>query len=517
MAANPGLLGYLDRNADAPPPTPSPQLPAQERASRHAIANKLRVSKKQRPASANMNRAHNPEHASEQPAGFPQRNTVHGGHQTYPQYEQEQEQEQEQQNRDKFDTSTVGDDFDYTVSQENFSSGQNMAGVDVNDEYNRRVPDEAGQDEYYQAAQYHNGDDRDPRDDSDLGNDYSDGAPVTHHLQTTLYQNNGQGPHPQQALGASIWKHSQTPKPVIQSQPQKPAIQAQASQLSPTKHKIAGRFNPPRPGQVDTLANRPKNGIQTIETSRKRVFDEGVFSPLPKVGKSSQVVESLENAIPLGLAPYNIPPPRTQNMQPAQIDEVSDDEEYSDESHIDEQPALQSRPVDRLPTANLQHQNGNLNLASIELDYDDATLKKMKYNQLRDESFEATPAACEQSSEPDMSLSERTLSERVSYHVEQPRSSDGQDTDKQRTAMAEFFGNLSQDEWEEAGDWFLERFAETLRSLKDAKIEKRNAVARFEKEIEQRERDVRGSLQAYHEDMERMKRGAKGVIEGKTI
>ncbi|KAA8574171.1 hypothetical protein EYC84_005685 [Monilinia fructicola] len=80
--------------------------------------------------------------------------------------------------------------------------------------------------------------------------------------------------------------------------------------------------------------------------------------------------------------------------------------------------------------------------------------------------------------------------------------------------MAEFFGSLSKDEWEQAGDWFLDRFSDTLSALKNARKEKRDVVAQFEREIEKRENDVRRCLKVYNQDMERMKRGAKGVIEG---
>ncbi|CAD6453858.1 5c5d79d9-0ba6-4c73-be9f-ad34576d7419 [Sclerotinia trifoliorum] len=504
MAANPRLHGFIDRQSDSPPPQPpspsprlQPQPQPQQRADRQAMAKNLRIgSKKQKDSSANMNRAHNSEPAYDQPTGFSQRNTVHGGDQMYPDYTQ-------QENRDKFDDSTVAEDFDDTVSQGNFSNGQNMAVVGVDDFDNRHVREQVEQDNF-QDPQDNRYNMRSP-DESDFGHNHIDG-PVPHQPHKIFHQYNG--PHTQ-ALGESLYKQSQTPKIIFQ-----PHLSPLPQHNSPTKQKISGRFNQSR--HLDTLTNRQKNGVQAVESSRKRTSDEGVFSPLPKAGKS-QVVEDLENAIPREIPPYNIPPPRSENMQSPQIDGSSDEEEYSeDSSRIKEQPALQSRPVERFPPANPQ-QNGAFNLATIQLDYDDATLKNMDYSQLRDESFEAPSAASEQPSEPDMSLSDRTLNERVSYHVEQYQAADQKELDKQRVAMAEFFGNLSKDEWEEAGDWFLERFADTLKALKDARKEKRDVVAKFEREIEKREGEVKGSLRAYNEDMERMKKGAKGVIEGKML
>ncbi|APA05504.1 hypothetical protein SS1G_09945 [Sclerotinia sclerotiorum 1980 UF-70] len=505
MATNTRLNGFIDRQSDSPPPqppSPSPPRPQPQRTDRQAMAKNLRIgSKKQKDSSANTNKAHNSEPAYDQPAGFPQRNTVHGGDQMYPDYAQ-------QDNRDKFDDSTVAEDFDETVSQGNFPNGQNMAVVGVDGFDNRYVREHQIQIEQdnFQDAQDNRYNVRSP-DESDFGHNHID-APVPHQPHKIFHQYNGQGPHTQ-ALGESLYKQSQTPKITFQ-----PHLSPLPQINSPTKQKISGRFNQSR--HLDTLTNRQKNGMQAVENSRKRASDEGVFSPLPKAGKS-QVVADLENAIPREIPPYNIPPPRSENMQSPQVDGSSDEEEYSeDSSRIKEQPALQSRPVERLLTANPQ-QSGTFNLASIQLDYDDATLKNMDYSLLRDESFEAPSAASEQPSEPDLSLSDRTLNERVSYHVEQYRTADPKELDKQRVAMAEFFGNLSKDEWEEAGDWFLERFADTLKSLKDARKEKRDVVAKFEREIERREGEVKGSLQAYNEDMERMKKGAKGVIEGKMI
>ncbi|RAL66293.1 hypothetical protein DID88_005963 [Monilinia fructigena] len=355
MATHNKLLGFVDRTTDEHPPTPSPT--GVERASRQVIASKLRVNRKPRSESANVNRAYDQEPAYGQQVGVPQGNAVHGGH------PMDLEHGQEQENRDKFETSTVGDDFDDTVSQQNFlSKQQNVASVRTNDEYGNDYHRDEAEQLYHQVAQYHNYNDRDLQDDSDPGKDYIDDEPI--HL----------------------------------------------SQPNAAKNKIAGRFN--QSGQVNTLANRPKSVVQAAETSRKRVFDE------------------------------------------AQLDGTSDGDEYSDEeTRMEEQPALQSRPIDRQPVANL-HQNGNLNLASIELDYDDVALKNMDYQQLKDESFEASPIVPEQSSEPDVSISERPLLERISHHVEQIRTSDEQLIDKQRSAMAEFFGSLSKDEWEKRGIGF---------------------------------------------------------------
>ncbi|KAF7900550.1 uncharacterized protein EAF01_007852 [Botrytis porri] len=505
MAGNPRLSGFLQQESNPPhPPSPSPQ-PLQQRTDRHAMAQKLRLPpKKQRDASANVNRAHNQEPVYDQPVEFSQRNTVPGTKQMQAEHEPEEDQE----NVENFEDSTVNSAFDETISQGNFPGGQDMGAVPTGGNHgfdgghHRGQPEELAQNHFHVA--HENGYDRDSPEESVFDQEYMEDARAPLQSRKIFQQHNGQGPQTQ-ALGAPIYKQSQTPKPAIHSeiplQPQKP------QHNSPSKPKTFDRFN-------HAITNRPKNGMQTIGGSRKRVLDEGVFSPKPKSGKAQ--VEVLENAILPGNMQYRLPPLSPQDTQQGRSDGSSDGERYSEDStHMDEQPALQSRP--NVHAGNTQHQITHLNRADIPLDYDDAALKNMDYDQLKDESFEGPSALSEQPSEPDVSLSGRPINERVSHLVEQHRPDNQEEMDKQRAAMVEFFGSLSKDDWEEAGDWFLSRFSDTLEALKKARKEKRAMVAKFEEEIEKRERDVRGSLKTYNQDMERMKRGAKGVIEGNNV
>ncbi|TGO38480.1 hypothetical protein BHYA_0074g00280 [Botrytis hyacinthi] len=505
MAGNPRLSGFLQQESNPPhPPSPSPQ-PLQQRTDRQAMAQKLRVlPKKQRDASGNMNRAQNQDPVYEQPAEFSQGNTVPGTNQIQAEYNPEEEQE----NAEHFEDSTVNSAFDETISQGNFRGGQDIGVMPTGGNrgfdggYHRGQQGELEQTDFHVAHQ--NGYDRASPEESVFGQNYIEDARAPLQSRKALHQPNGQGPQTQ-ALGAPIYKQSQTPKPAIQSeillQPQRP------QHNSPSKPRTFDRFN-------HAITNRPKNGMQTIGGSRKRGLEEGVFSPKPKSGKAQ--VEVLENAVLPGNMQYRLPPLSPQDTQQGQSEGSSDGERYSEDStHMDEQPALQSRP--NFHAGNSQHQITHLNRADIPLDYDDAALRNMDYEQLKDESFEGPPALSEQPSEPDLSLSDRPINERVSHHVEQHRPSKQEEMDKQRATMVEFFGSLSKDDWEEAGDWFLSRFSDTLEALKKARKEKRAMVAKFEEEIEKRERDVRGCLRTYNQDMERMKRGARGVIEGNNV
>jgi hypothetical protein len=80
--------------------------------------------------------------------------------------------------------------------------------------------------------------------------------------------------------------------------------------------------------------------------------------------------------------------------------------------------------------------------------------------------------------------------------------------------QASFFTSLNIDEWEEAGDWFLDRFGETIKRLKDVRREKRKAARAFEDEIEVRETAVSKKRVLTRAAMVEMKTSGAAVLQG---
>jgi hypothetical protein len=80
--------------------------------------------------------------------------------------------------------------------------------------------------------------------------------------------------------------------------------------------------------------------------------------------------------------------------------------------------------------------------------------------------------------------------------------------------QADFFESLNIDDWEEAGDWFLDRFGETIKRLKDIRREKRKAARAFEDEIEVRETAVNKKRTLTHAAMIEMKTSGAAVLQG---
>lgn len=80
--------------------------------------------------------------------------------------------------------------------------------------------------------------------------------------------------------------------------------------------------------------------------------------------------------------------------------------------------------------------------------------------------------------------------------------------------QSEFFASLNIDEWEEAGDWFLDRFGETIKRLKEVRREKRKASRAFEDEIEVREVAVSKKRALTRAAMVDMKSNGAAVLTG---
>ena len=80
--------------------------------------------------------------------------------------------------------------------------------------------------------------------------------------------------------------------------------------------------------------------------------------------------------------------------------------------------------------------------------------------------------------------------------------------------QASFFTSLNIDEWEEAGDWFLDRFGETIKRLKDVRREKRKAARAFEDEIEVREMAISKKRVLTRAAMVEMKTSGAAVLQG---
>ncbi|EME44064.1 hypothetical protein DOTSEDRAFT_71763 [Dothistroma septosporum NZE10] len=76
-----------------------------------------------------------------------------------------------------------------------------------------------------------------------------------------------------------------------------------------------------------------------------------------------------------------------------------------------------------------------------------------------------------------------------------------------------FFTSLPVEQWEEAGDWFLEQFGEVLKKFKAARQDKRKAAREFEHEIEQRHEAVSKKRKLTEDALSEMKKTGSVVLQ----
>ncbi|KAF2623737.1 hypothetical protein BU25DRAFT_173716 [Macroventuria anomochaeta] len=133
-------------------------------------------------------------------------------------------------------------------------------------------------------------------------------------------------------------------------------------------------------------------------------------------------------------------------------------------------------------------------------DYNPDVLFKMDYDQLRDESFDRNPHEADPVLPEDMrdkSLDERLL---FAQHKLDP------------AAQFEFFSALPTNEWEDAGDWFLDQFSAIIKRTREARQKKRKAARDFEQQIEERHKHVAKKQRLVEGAMAKMKAQGEGLV-----
>ncbi len=133
-------------------------------------------------------------------------------------------------------------------------------------------------------------------------------------------------------------------------------------------------------------------------------------------------------------------------------------------------------------------------------DYELNMLFKMKFDELKDESFDKDPRAGDPvlpKEQLDKPLVERL--QFAQYNLDP-------------VGQAEFFSALPTTEWEDAGDWFLDQFSEIIQKTKQARQNKRKLAQVLEKDIEQRHEHVAKKQQLVQSAMEKMKEQGEGLV-----
>jgi hypothetical protein len=142
---------------------------------------------------------------------------------------------------------------------------------------------------------------------------------------------------------------------------------------------------------------------------------------------------------------------------------------------------------------------------SAELDYDEEKLYGMTYDELRNQPFDNDPRS------PAVDAAQRAMGQ--TYPLEERLKSHLNDS---RADQEKFLQSLSVDEWEQAGEWFITRFSETMTKFAELRRQRRNIAADFEKKLSERDALIKGKSESLNSVMHEMKKGGINLLRGKT-
>lgn len=136
------------------------------------------------------------------------------------------------------------------------------------------------------------------------------------------------------------------------------------------------------------------------------------------------------------------------------------------------------------------------------LDYELDALRKMPYDELKQESFDHDPMA-----DPAFvrNLFPGEIDKGLEARLEAARSFSVD-------AQTAFFSSFTLQQWEEAGDWFIGKFSEIVKKMGQSRREKRKLAAEFEKEVHERHDAVEKKKRCIEDALENMRTSGKDVL-----
>ncbi|KAK4629791.1 uncharacterized protein CLAFUR5_08049 [Fulvia fulva] len=135
------------------------------------------------------------------------------------------------------------------------------------------------------------------------------------------------------------------------------------------------------------------------------------------------------------------------------------------------------------------------------LDYEEDEIYAMNFSALKAESFDVDPQADELQL-PSVQQ-QATFQDKLQAVSVLPARSQG-----------DFYKSLPVEQWEEAGDWFLDQFGEVLKKFKAARQDKRKAAMAFEDEIEKRHEAVSRKRKITEDALGEMRKTGSVVLQG---
>lgn len=135
------------------------------------------------------------------------------------------------------------------------------------------------------------------------------------------------------------------------------------------------------------------------------------------------------------------------------------------------------------------------------IDYDEEALRKMNFAELQNEPFDHDPTrqVIMSPAKPPAD----NLDDRLEFY----RSKD-------EDAQVQLFTQMSVREWDDSGDWFLERFGNIVTKMKEARQAKRKIVEQYETQISEREEEVRRQKETIDRKLSKLKHDSSAMLKG---
>jgi hypothetical protein len=146
-------------------------------------------------------------------------------------------------------------------------------------------------------------------------------------------------------------------------------------------------------------------------------------------------------------------------------------------------------------------QSNRLKRTAAELDYSEDILHDMTYSELKDQPFDTDPKATTSVIPEALLAPDVPFDQRMKHFANEIP-----------TLQREFFENMNNEDYEQAGEWFMVRFSEIRAKLNDVRHEKREVTKNFEEELAARESAVQGKIKNIDQSLAEMKQGGESVL-----
>ncbi|KAK6006094.1 hypothetical protein QM012_006504 [Aureobasidium pullulans] len=274
-------------------------------------------------------------------------------------------------------------------------------------------------------------------------------------------------------------------------------IHSQSSRIQQARDqfKVATR---PTISQKDVQHQKKSQGkIQAVSQSAAKHVREP-FQATPQTATTHQLSARVLNSAHQQSAHAQIIPARHHQQHAIEADrrrqQYTRQADHQNQYH-DECNHQQHYDIDESPKDNYE-QNTHSEEA---LDYNLEDLYAKDFVELQDEPFDGPPHGDLHDTPSDFS---KSLSERLAAVAKL-------DVHRQK----ELFASLKLEQWEEAGDWFQERFSEVFGKLKAARKTRREIASQFEQRIAHRQQALTKKRKITDDALSDMKKSGSLVLE----